>query len=84
MSQELFHSVLQIQFLNDQLFRFDQIFISERSEEGITEISSVSDIPNLKRELPLEEWYLTGKFGGTPSINQMALDFDFKPTEDEE
>lgn len=81
---QLIFSTHDASLLNDQLFRFDQVFISERSEEGETEISSVSDIPNLKKELPLEEWYLTGKFGGTPAINQMALDFDFKPSDYEE
>lgn len=81
---QLIFSTHDASLLNDQLFRFDQIFISERTEEGVTEISSVSDIPNLKKELPLEEWYLTGKFGGTPAINQMALDFDFKQTDHEE
>ncbi|MBB6463223.1 AAA family ATPase [Flammeovirga kamogawensis] len=82
---QLIFSTHDASLLNDDLFRFDQVFISERTEDGITEISSVSDIPHLKKEVPLEEWYLTGKFGGTPAINQMALEFDFKTNlEDEE
>ncbi|ANQ50848.2 ATP-binding protein [Flammeovirga yaeyamensis] len=81
---QLIFSTHDASLLNNDLFRFDQVFISERSEEGITEISSVSDVPNLKKELPLEEWYLTGKFGGTPAINPFGLDFDFNVGGDNE
>ncbi|OHX67612.1 AAA family ATPase [Flammeovirga pacifica] len=81
---QLIFSTHDASLLNNDLFRFDQVFISERSEEGVTEISSVSDVPNLKKELPLEEWYLTGKFGGTPAINQFGLDFDFNVGGDHE
>ncbi|NLR94809.1 AAA family ATPase [Flammeovirga agarivorans] len=81
---QLIFSTHDASLLNDDLFRFDQVFLSERSEDGETEVSSVSDIPNLKKEVPLEEWYLTGKFGGTPAINQLGLEFDFNIQGDEE
>ncbi|MEH0157891.1 ATP-binding protein [Limibacter armeniacum] len=64
--------------LGEGLFRFDQINLSEKMEDGATEISVVSDIPDLKQDFPLLEWYLTGKFGGTPLINEADMEFTFR------
>lgn len=75
---QLLFATHDVSLLQSQIFRQDQIYLSEKEFDGATVLSSLSDIPHLKKNLPLEEWYLTGKFGGTPMIDEQALEFEFE------
>jgi len=61
--------------LDRDLFRKDQIWITEKDKYGSTEIFSVKDFENVRDDVPFDKWYLSGKFGGQPSIKEMEFIF---------
>lgn len=63
--------------LNNLEFRRDQIWFAEKEEDSSTKMYSLSDIRGVRRELPFDKWYVSGRFGAIPSINEAELAFDF-------
>lgn len=64
------HDVTQ---LSTEVFRRDQIWFTEKNEKGETDIFRASDIEGVRKNTPLDRWYLTGRIGATPAID----DFEF-------
>ena len=60
--------------MNSDLVRRDQIWIMEKDESGASQLFSLGDVGGLKKEMPIGKYYLAGKLGGTPIID----DLDFK------
>jgi AAA15 family ATPase/GTPase len=67
--------------LDKNTFRKDQIWITSKDKYGVTKLYSVHDldIEGLRDDIPFDKWYLSGKFGGLPKINDM--DFIYKRNE---
>jgi len=57
------------------LFRRDQICFIEKEYEGNTTITKLSDYRGVRKGIPLEKWYLSGRFKGIPVINDVELEF---------
>ena len=56
-------------FLMDKLMlRRDEMLITERLNDGSTELSSIDDFENIKTDYELYKDYLSGRFGGIPDI----------------
>ena len=64
------HDITQ---LNNQVFRRDQVWFTEKDEKGITTIFRCSEIKGLRLNTPIDKWYSSGRLGATPIIND--LDF---------
>lgn len=64
------HDITQ---LNNQVFRRDQIWFTEKDEKGATTVFRCSEIKGLRLNAPIDKWYSTGRLGATPIIND--LDF---------
>ncbi len=63
--------------MTPSLFRRDQIWITEKANNGGTELFSLSDIESKKRprkEEPFEKRYLEGRYGGVPSFGPALED----------
>lgn len=63
--------------MSPSLFRRDQIWITEKANNGGTELFSLSDIESKKRprkEEPFEKRYLEGRYGGVPSFGPALED----------
>jgi len=58
-----------------ELFRRDQICFIEKEYEGNTTITKLSDYRGVRKGIPLEKWYLSGRFKGIPVINDVELEF---------
>jgi len=71
------HDITQ---LANGAFRRDQIWFTEKSEFGATELYAASAITGIRPESPLDKYYATGKLGATPIIND--VDFLIKMQED--
>jgi AAA15 family ATPase/GTPase len=67
------HNVL---LMKNDLLRRDQIWMVEKDETGASQLFSLGEVGGLKKEMPLSKFYLAGKLGGTPIIN----DLEFKKT----
>ncbi|MDY6802842.1 MAG: ATP-binding protein [Cyanobacteriota bacterium] len=61
--------------LDWELFRKDQIYFTEKDKYGATELFSAQDFEGVKDDVPFDEWYLQGKFGGKPNIKEMEFIF---------
>lgn len=60
------HDVSQ---LSSEVFRRDQVWFTEKNEYGASELFRGSDMEGLRLNTPLDKWYMSGRFGATPIIN---------------
>jgi uncharacterized protein len=67
------HEVL---LLDKDIFRKDQIWITEKDKYGASEMSRISDFEGVREDTSLVKWYMAGKFGGTPNIKELEFIFD--------
>ncbi|MCP4346784.1 MAG: ATP-binding protein [Desulfobacterales bacterium] len=61
--------------LDRELFRKDQIWFTEKNKFGGTELFSVSDFEGVSDNIPFDQWYMKGKFGGQPNIKEIEFIF---------
>jgi len=66
--------------LGGQLFRRDQVWFTEKSPVGATDLYSLHDIKDVRAEDPIEKGYLRGRYGAIPFFGK----FDFPPITQEE
>ena len=56
--------------LNLDLFRRDQIWFTEmRKEDRSTDLYSLAEIKNVRKEDNFEKGYVSGKYGAIPMLN---------------
>ncbi|MGN7863272.1 AAA family ATPase [Chryseobacterium sp. 22458] len=72
---QLIFNTHDVTLLDEELFRKDQIWITEKSEKGVSELFCVSDFEGLREDTPFEKWYMAGKFGGLPNIPNLEKIF---------
>lgn len=65
----------EVTLLDRDLFRTDQIWITEKNEFGETELYSVQDFEGVREDIPFDKWYMAGKFGGQPNIDDIESIF---------
>jgi AAA15 family ATPase/GTPase len=65
-----------ISLLDNSVFRRDQVWIAEKEYEGNSVFYSLSDIKGVRKDAPLEKWYMSGRFRGIPLINELELDLN--------
>lgn len=66
-----------VSLLDNNLFRRDQIWFAEKEYEGCSHYYAVSDISGVRANSPFEKYYLSGRLGATPVINDNDLIFEF-------
>ena len=60
--------------LDQDLFRRDQIWFTEKNEEGATELYSLWDIKSLRTKENIRKGYLSGRYGAIPFLGTFAMD----------
>ncbi len=65
----------EVTLLDKDVFRKDQIWFAEKSNEGATEIFSAKDFEGVRDDTPFDKWYMNGKFGGQPHIKEIEFIF---------
>lgn len=63
-----------VQILNDEVFRRDQIWITEKNIYGNSTLYSIADFKGVRNNARLGKQYLEGRFGGLPVFNPAFLD----------
>ncbi|MBN2745907.1 MAG: ATP-binding protein [Bacteroidales bacterium] len=61
--------------LDNKLFRRDQIWFTEKDEYGATELFSLSSYDGIRKDTPFDKWYMSGRFGATPVVNESKLKY---------
>lgn len=57
--------------LDRTLFRKDQVWFTEKNEQGITDLYSLQDFSDVREDTPFDKWYMAGKFGGIPNLKSL-------------
>ena len=70
--------------LGANLFRRDQIWITEKDINGISSYYTLADIKGVRADVPFEKYLLNGAFGGTPVINEFDFEFNLERTDEKE
>ena len=59
-----------------KLFRRDQIWFTElKKEDRSTDLYSLSDIKNVRKDENIRKGYMLGKYGGIPMLNNKVTPF---------
>ncbi|MDD4604581.1 MAG: ATP-binding protein [Bacteroidales bacterium] len=58
-------------YLLNKEFRSDQIWFTQKNTFGETELFSAQDFDGVREDIPFEKWYLGGKFGAIPYVNNL-------------
>jgi AAA15 family ATPase/GTPase len=66
----------EVSLLDNDLFRRDQVWLAEKEYQGYSHYYTLADIAGVRKDTPLEKWYMSGRFGATPVIDELNLDFD--------
>jgi len=72
---QLIFSTHAVSLLDNELFRRDQIWFTEKDEHGVTDLYALSQIDGVRKEIPYDKWYQSGRFGATPIISEPDLNF---------
>jgi len=59
--------------LKPQLFRRDQIWLTEKDKYGATDIYSLAEIKNVRKTEDFESQYIQGKYGAIPYLGKFEF-----------
>jgi AAA15 family ATPase/GTPase len=74
---QLIFATHDVSLLDNELFRRDQVWFAEKEYEGYSHYYAISDILGVRAHGPYEKYYLSGRFGANPVINEVELNFKF-------
>jgi AAA15 family ATPase/GTPase len=80
---QLIFATHDISLINRDLFRLDQLYFAEKDQKGTSNYYRLSDFTNLSKVTPLAKWYMLGRLGGVPMIDEYELSLDLTNTKDE-
>jgi predicted ATPase len=72
-SAQLIITSHDISLINEELYSRDQMVGVEKTSMGATELYAFADITGLRKEARLDDYYATGRLGGTPRIASAYL-----------
>jgi AAA15 family ATPase/GTPase len=61
--------------LDSNILRRDQICFVDKEYEGGTILYKLSDIKGVRKNIPLDKWYLSGRFRAIPVTSEIYLNF---------
>lgn len=69
-SAQLLLTTHNMSILNEKdILRKDAVWFTEKGENGATDLISVADFPDFRKELSYYNYYKLGKFGGVPNLD---------------
>lgn len=60
-----------IDLLDENYLRRDQVWFTEKSDKGISELYSLSDFEGVREDTAFAKWYKANKFGAVPTIKSL-------------
>ncbi len=73
---QLIFATHEVTLLDKKTFRKDQIWFTQKSKFGCSELYCAKEIEGLRDDTNFELWYRTGKFGGNPKIKEVEFIFE--------
>jgi uncharacterized protein len=74
---QLIFATHDVSLLNMNLLRRDQIWLADNENGKGSSYYAISDIPGVRNNIPFDKWYMSGKFGAVPVINDLEFNFKF-------
>lgn len=74
-SAQLIFNTHDVNLLDPKLFRRDQIWFTEKSRQGETDLYSLAEY-RVRSDAPFSKEYLVGKYGAVPEISELWEVFD--------
>lgn len=68
---QLIFTTHDVNLLDQNIIRKDQVWFTEKDEYGISEIFTLSDFDDVREDTLFAKWYLNNKFGGVPSLQSL-------------
>jgi len=81
---QLIFTTHDVSLLSSNIFRRDQIYITEKNIKGETSIYTLADIKGVRADIAFEKYLMNGVFGGVPVINEYDFDFNLKRKDEKE
>lgn len=72
---QLIFATHEVTLLDRNFFRTDQIWFAEKNKLGETELYSAQDFDGVREDVPFDKWYMAGKFGGLPNLQDIETIF---------
>ncbi|WP_291911594.1 ATP/GTP-binding protein [Chitinophaga sp. CB10] len=72
---QLVFTTHEANLIDRDMFRSDQIWFASKQPDGATEIYSAQDFEDIREDSPFDKWYLAGKFGALPEIQDIEAIF---------
>jgi hypothetical protein len=63
--------------LSEEGLRRDQVWMTEKDARGASALFALSDIGGVRTSAPLEKWYLSGRLGAIPGIEQIGFELSY-------
>ena len=68
---QLIFTTHDVNLLDQNTIRKDQVWFTEKDKYGVSEIFSLSDFEDVREDTLFAKWYLNNKFGGVPSLQSL-------------
>lgn len=68
---QLVFTTHDVNLLDQNTIRKDQVWFTEKDKFGVSEIFSLSDFDDVREDTLFAKWYLNNKFGGVPSLQSL-------------
>jgi len=81
---QLIFATHDVSLLSSNLFRRDQIYITEKNSEGETSIFTLADIKGVRADIAFDKYLLKGVFGGIPVVNEFDFEFNLSRKNEKE
>ena len=60
--------------LHESMFRRDQIWLTQKDKYGVTELYSLAQFKNVRKNEDFEKKYIQGKYGGVPYLQDFSFE----------
>ena len=68
---QLIFTTHDVNQLDSELVRKDQVWFVEKDEYGRSELFSLSDFEDVREDTPFDKWYMNNKFGCVPTLKSL-------------
>ncbi len=70
-NSQLIFTTHDVNILDENSIRRDQIWFVEKNDFGISELFSLSDFEDVREDTPFAKWYMNNKFGAVPTLQSL-------------
>ena len=74
-NSQLIFATHEVTLLDNEVFRKDQIWITDKDNFGATDLYSIKENCNVRDDISFEKWYMSGKLGGQPKMKEIEFIF---------